>query len=224
MENYIDRMLKKMGFTVNHTAKSITIDVWGINTYVTYELNYDTYDKMSVKEALNMGDIVTDIDEIIWTEEGYYVQAHIEPLLEEFKKTNDYNKFSCCDLRCIVNTWEMEEDAIRAGFDSLKNDIETAIFDLKWRTFTSQNFDELLDEIVVSGGSNHIEVSSKYSSIKTYGLTKDDTFEAVDSYIKKLMDSGELAIIDLDVWDAEFALKLSEKYCEDIFDCDEDEE
>ena len=224
MENYIDRMLKKMGFTVNHTAKSITIDVWGVNTYVTYELDYDTYDKMSANEALNMGDIITDIDKLIWAEEGYYIYTSTTPLLDEFEKTNDYDKLSCCDLRCIANTWEMEETAIRASFDSLKDDIEAAIFDLSWRTFTSQNFDELLDEIFVSGGSNHIEVSSKYSSIKTYGLTKDDEFEAVDSYIKKLMDSGELALPNFEAWEEEFALTLGEKYGEDIFDDNEDEE
>ena len=215
MENCIERMLKNVGFTVNHTTKSITIDVWGINTYVTYELDYDTYDKMSVNEVLNMGDIVTDIDELIWAEEGYYIYTSMSPLLYEFEKTNDYDKLSCCDLSCIENTWKMEETAIRAGFDTLQNDIETAIFDLKWRSFTSQNFDELLDEIFVSGGSNHIEVSSKYSSIKTYGLTKEDAFEAVYSYIKKLIDGGELALIDLESWEVEYVLKLGAKYSYD---------
>ena len=212
MENCIERMLKNTGFAVNHTTKSITIDVWGVNAYVTYELDYDKYDKMRVNEALHMGDIVTDIDKLIWAEEGYYIYTSMSPLLDEFEKTNDYDKLSCCDLSCITNTWEMEETAIRAGFDSLKNDIETAIFDLSWRTFSSQNFDDLLDEIFVSGGSNHIEVSSKYSSIKTYGLTKDDAFDAVDSYIKKLMDSGELAFIDFDSWEYEYVLKLGAKY------------
>lgn len=44
------------------------------------------------------------------------------------------------------------------------------------------------------------------------GLTKDDAFDAVDSYIKKLMDSGELAFIDFDSWEYEYVLKLGAKY------------
>lgn len=211
MENCIERMLKNAGFAVNHTTKSITIDVWGVNAYVTYELDYDTYDKMSVNEALNMGDIITNTDKLIQSASIPYLLDTVKSAVEESMQTKNYNKF-CADFGYFCNTWGKEESVIRAGFDSLKNDIETAICDLDMRTFTSQNFDELLDEIVVSGSQNLIEVSSKYSTIKTYGQTKDDTFEAVDSYIKTLMNSGELAFIDFDSWEYEYALKLGAKY------------
>ena len=115
MENCIERMLKNVGFTVNHTTKSITIDVWGINTYVTYELDYDTYDKMSVSEALNMGDILKAQNLLnsvptgeragewnflvgcVMLRRGYYVDAqryldtacNMDPLNEEYRRAAD---------------------------------------------------------------------------------------------------------------------------------------
>ena len=66
------------------------------------------------------------------------------------------------------------------------------------------------EEIFVSDKSNHIEVSSKYSSF--HGQTMGSIFDAVDSYIKTLMNSGELAFIDFDSWEYEYALKLGAKY------------
>ena len=209
MENCIERMLKNAGFAVNHTTKSITIDVWGVNAYVTYELDYDTYDKMSVNEALNMGDIITNTDKLIQSASIPYLLDTVKSAVEESMQTKNYNKF-CADFGYFCNTWGKEESVIRAGFDSLKNDIETAICDLDMRTFTSQNFDKLLEEIFVSDKSNHIEVSSKYSSF--HGQTMGSIFDAVDSYIKTLMNSGELAFIDFDSWEYEYALKLGAKY------------
>ena len=210
MEISIERMLKNAGFAVNHTNKSITIDVWGINAYVPYELDYDTYDKMSVNEALNMGDIVTNTDEIVKSASVPYLLNTVQSAVEESMKTQNFNKF-CTDFMSFLNAWDKETPVIKAGFEALKDDIEEAISDLSGRTFTSQNFDGLLDEIVVSGGSNLIEVSSKYSSI--HGQTTGNIFEAVNSYIKTLMDSGELALPNLDTWEEEFMLKLSVKYC-----------
>ena len=210
MEKSIERMLNNAGFTVDHLTKHITIEVWGVNKSVPFRLRYNAYDTMSVNEALNIGDVIsTDIDDMKKLVDGFI--SDVQPSIEECLKTNDFSKL-IATLSCRPKGDDKEKSVIMAGFDSLKDDIETAIFDLNCRTFTSQNFDELLDEIFVNVGSNHIEVSSKYSPIKTYGLTKDNEFEAVDSYIKKLMDSGELALVDLDSWEEEYVLKLGAKY------------
>jgi hypothetical protein len=211
MENCIERMLKNAGFTVDHTTKHITIEIHGVNMSIPFRPRYDAYDTMTIEEALDIGEVINaDIDYFKGLVEEF-IAPDAQPSIEECIKTDDFSKLIAA-LKCRPKGDEKEKSIIMAGFDSLKNDIETAICDLDMRTFTSQNFDELLDEIVVSGSQNLIEVSSKYSTIKTYGQTKDDTFEAVDSYIKTLMNSGELAFIDFDSWEYEYALKLGAKY------------
>ena len=207
MEKSIERMLNNAGFTVDHLTKHITIEVWGVNKSVPFRLRYNAYDTMSVNEALNIGDVISiDIDDMKKLVDGFI--SDVQPSIEECLKTNDFSKLIAVLSR--PKSHDEEKSVILAGFDSLKDDIETAIFDLSCRTFTSQNFDELLDEIFVNVGSNHIEVSSKYSSF--HGQTMGSIFDAVDSYIKKLMDSGELAFIDFDSWEYEYALKLGAKY------------
>lgn len=208
MEKSIERMLNNAGFTVDHTTRHITIEIHGVNTSMPFRPRYDAYDTMTIEEALDIGEVMNADIEHFKTLVRYVPIK--KPSIEECLKTNDFSKLIAVLSR--PKSHDEEKSVILAGFDSLKDDIETAIFDLSCRTFTSENFDKLLDEIFVSVSSNHIEVSSKYSTIKTYGQTKDDTFEAVDSYIKTLMNSGELAFIDFDSWEYEYALKLGAKY------------
>lgn len=212
MEKIIERMLNNVGFTVNHNAKCITIDVYGIEAYVTYELNYNTYDNMSVPQALNLGNIITNIDPLIQEQEMFYVAIKMKPWVEKVQETHDYTELANGGFSTIVNTWKIEETIIRNGFSTLEGDIQAAILDLNERTFSSRNFEEFLDEILVNVGSNQIEVSSKYSSIKTYAQTKDEIVGAVLSYKDKLIASGELEFLNFSSWDAVFALTVSEKY------------
>ena len=206
MEKSIERMLNNAGFTVDHTTRHITIEIHGVNTSMPFRPRYDAYDTMRVDEALNIGEVMNaDIEHFKKLVRFVPIK---KPSIEECLKTNDFSKLIAVLSR--PKSHDEEKSVILAGFDSLKDDIETAIFDLSCRTFTSENFDKLLDEIFVSVSSNHIEVSSKYSSF--HGQTMGSIFDAVDSYIKKLMDSGELAFIDFDSWEYEYVLKLGAKY------------
>ena len=206
MEKSSERMLNNAGFTVDHTTRHITIEVRGVNKSMPFRPRQDAYDTMSVDEALNIGEVMNaDIEHFKTLVRFVPIK---KPSIEECLKTNDFSKLIAVLSR--PKSHDEEKSVILAGFDSLKDDIETAIFDLSCRTFTSENFDKLLDEIFVSVSSNHIEVSSKYSSF--HGQTMGSIFDAVDSYIKTLMNSGELAFIDFDSWEYEYALKLGAKY------------
>ena len=209
MEKSIERMLNNAGFTVDHTTRHITIEVRGVNKSMPFRPRYDAYDTMTIEEALDIGEVINaDIDYFKGLVEEF-IAPDVQPSIEECIKTDDFSKLIAA-LKCRPKGDEKEKSIIMAGFDSLKNDIETAICDLDMRTFTSQNFDKLLEEIFVSDKPNHIEVSSKYSSF--HGQTMGSIFDAVDSYIKTLMNSGELAFIDFDSWEYEYALKLGAKY------------
>lgn len=212
METIIERMLNIAGFTVNHNERCITVDVRGIEACVTYELNYNTYDNMSVPQALNLGNIIINFEPLIKQEEMFYVAIKMKPWVEETQKTNDYTGLLNGGFSSIINTWNIEETVIRNGFSTLTSDVQAAIRDLNERTFSSQNFKDFLDEIVVNIDSNQIEVSSKYSSIKTYAKTEDDIANAVFDYKDALLASGELEFLNFTLWDVAFACEVSERY------------
>jgi hypothetical protein len=194
----------------------------GIDTYVECKLDYQVYDEMSLAEAVNLPVIFTDLESALAIEMTWYNRIRLNKLA-----TIQPYYLGSENLRCIADDWDMNEKSIRADYKVLENDILSAINNLKWRVFSWENFDELLNNIHVDDSITPIEVSSRYSSIKAYAQTKDDLYVCITNYIEELIENGEISLIGKDVddtADALYACAISEKYGENIFDCNEDEE
>ena len=177
---------------------------------------------MTLAEAITLPVIFTKLESALATEMTWYNRIRLNKL----NQSQPYYLGSE-NLRCIADDWDSNEKCIRADYNELENGILSAINNLKWRVFSWENFDELLNNIHVDDSITPIEVSSRYSSSKAYAQTKDDLCVCITSYIEELVENGEISLIGKNVddsADALYACAISEKYGEDIFDCNEDEE
>ena len=190
----------------------------GDDLSVEYGLDYQAYDKMDLRDAFNLGVIFIDLNEFLWDEQNWFVRANCERI------SNDYRcESSCFTLENVIERWRNNEISIRMGFKEVEDKILSALDDLEYKVVFDYNFEEFLDEIELDPHPNGIKISSIYSSYIAF-TTKDDLTNGVGHYIERLVDRNDIKLCGMFVWEAEFALKLSEKYGEDIFDCNEDEE
>ena len=182
----------------------------GIDTFVECKLDYQVYDEMSLAEAINLPVIFTQLKSALATEMTWYNRIRLNKL----NQSQPYYLGSE-NLRCIADDWDSNEKCIRADYKVLENDILSAINNLKWRVFSWENFDELLNNIHVDDSITPIEVSSRYSTIKVYAQTKDDLYVCITNYIEKLVEDGEISLIGKDVddtADALYACAISERF------------
>ena len=165
---------------------------------------------MTLAEAINLPVIFTKLESALATEMTWYNRIRLNKL----NQSQPYYLGSE-NLRCIADDWDSNEKCIRADYKVLENDILSAINNLKWRVFSWENFDELLNNIHVDDSITPIEVSSRYSTIKVYAQTKDDLYVCITNYIEKLVEDGEISLIGKDVddtADALYACAISERF------------
>lgn len=174
---------------------------------------------MTLPEAFNLNSIFPDLDEFLGVEESWYIKGCFEKLLDE-----RLFKIYTSDLDCISNSWRLNEDSLKLEFKELEDDMLRAIGDLESIYFTAEDFDWLLDCISVRGYCSCIVVSSMYSNYTVRGLTWDDAYSAVGTYIEKLVERGELILEDGFLWDTGFCEALNEKFGVDDWEDDEDVE
>ena len=69
-------------------------------------------------------------------------------------------------------------------------------------------------------------VSSIYSNYTVRGLTWDDAYSAVGTYIERLVERGELVLEEDFLWDTGFCEALNEKFGVDDWeeDCEDNED
>ena len=221
MNKKIQMILEENGFTVNHAKKSIEIEVYGIDVSVNYELDYNMYNRMTFPQALRLNSIFNPqvIQDCLKNEEHTYMYQGVTKLIED-----DLFEMESRDLACISNGWELNKETIENTFEEVERSILYDLHAAKSIYITLNDFDKFLDEIRVIGYSNNITVSSDYSNIKTYGLTWDDAYTAVGTYIEKLVERGELVIEgDCSPFGFELCETLNDKFGIDDY-YDEDDE
>ena len=221
MNKKIQMILEENGFTVNHANKSITIELYGIDISANYELDYDTYNKMTFPQALKLKSIFTvdEIQDFLRKESHLYTFPRVAEMIDEHTFDMDDR-----DLDCISNGWKLNKKVLEDKFRDLETSILYDLQAAKSIYITLYDFDKFLDEINIVGYSNNITVSSPYSNIKTYGLTWDDAYMAVGTYIEKLVERGELIIEgDCSPFGFELCETLNDKFGIDDY-YDEDEE
>lgn len=174
---------------------------------------------MTLPEAFTLNSIFPDLDEFLGVEESWYIKGFFEKLLDE-RRFEIYT----IDLDCISNSWRLNEDSLKLEFKELEDDILRAIGDLESIYFTAEDFDWLLDCISVCRYSDCIVVSSMYSNYTVHGLTGDDAYSAVGTYIERLVERGDLVLEEGFLWDTGFCEALNERFGADDWeeDCEND--
>ena len=221
MNKKIQMILEENGFTVNHANKSITTELYGIDMSANYELDYDTYNKMTFPQALQLKSVFTvnEIQDFLRRESHLYTFPRVTELIDDHTFDMDDS-----DLDCISNTWKLNRKVLEDAFRDLEISILYDLQAAKSIYITLNDFDKFLDEINVVGYSNNITVSSPYSNIKICGLTWDDAYMAVGTYIEKLVERGELIIEDdCSPFGFELCETLNDKFGMDDY-CDEEDE
>ena len=176
---------------------------------------------MTLSELFQLDSIFTDLDEFLGFEENWFIKGRWENLMDE-RLFEIYTS----DLDCISNSWRLNEDSLKLEFKELEDNILRAIGDLESIYFTAENFDWLLDCISVRVYCSCIVVSSIYSNYTVRGLTWDDAYSAVGTYIERLVERGELVLEEDFLWDTGFCEALNEKFGVDDWeeDCEDNED
>ena len=176
---------------------------------------------MTFPQALKLKSIFTvdEIQDFLRKESHLYTFPRVAEMIDEHTFDMDDR-----DLDCISNGWKLNKKVLEDKFRDLETSILYDLQAAKSIYITLYDFDKFLDEINIVGYSNNITVSSPYSNIKTYGLTWDDAYMAVGTYIEKLVERGELIIEgDCSPFGFELCETLNDKFGIDDY-YDEDEE
>ena len=129
-------------------------------------------------------------------------------------------------IQTILSNWKAECRALKDAIKDLNSNLKRDFKNLSKKVVNVNDFDKFLDSLEFVGYSNHISLTSKYSSIEKRGLTWDDTYDLIIVYIEELIKRNELVFEGFQIWDS-FFLDMLYEWHEEKFgyyyeDCDEE--
>jgi hypothetical protein len=162
------------------------------------------FDNITIAEVVDIYEFFPDREDYISSKEDGYVTY----MVDEQRKCGDlYTGY----LQSIINTWEMEERALRREFQELNRSLLTAFCELEDKVVYKDNLADFLDWLCFGDDGKYVYVSSHYSDYRQYGGSWDEFYELVVGYIVKLVQREEIIFEDFTFSDEFFWNTLKQK-------------
>lgn len=125
-------------------------------------------------------------------------------------------------IQTILSNWKAEYRALKDAIKDLNSNLKRDFKNLSKKVVNVNDFDKFLDSLEFVGYSNHISITSKYSSIEKRKLTWDDTYDLIIIYIEELIKRNELVFEGFQMWDSYFLDMLGEWHITNFSSCYDD--
>ena len=190
----------------------------GINDSIELTLDYEVFNNLTIKQASEIDDFFLDRDNILMDEENNYITCSIE----HYK--TDYGEIYSGDLEQIVNSWELEENALKREFEILNDSLVSDFYELNGEFIEYEHFEEFLDDLCIGIYHNRVEISSYRSSYTCCCFSYDYLTEAIDSYIQEIVEQKDVKFLGFDVGDEFYWCCLCENFGYPPDDVDNDDD
>ena len=162
---------------------------------------------MTLLEAINVYEFFPERNDYIGMKESDFVNYMVS---EKQKQHEIYTG----DLECIINTWDLEERALRYSIEQLNRDLLVDFGYLEEKLVTDYDFDSFLDSLNIKliSPKDGVKISSMYSKISKVYTSWNSPYDIIYGYIEEIVNREDLIIEGFEIGDEFFCSSIREKF------------